>query len=76
MKDQGILTKGEGSVRKEGRISKFDLLILTSSDQLLFILKPNFSLFTKQPSLAVNLSNILRRDGGSSPLGRSINSTY
>ncbi len=39
---QGILTEG-------GRISTVDLLVLTSSDQLLFVLKLYF--FTKQPIL-------------------------
>jgi hypothetical protein len=35
--EQGVLAKGEGSV-----VSTVDLLVLTSSDQLLFILKMYF----------------------------------
>jgi hypothetical protein len=34
-----------------GRISTVDLLVLTSLDQVLFILKLYFSFFTKQPIL-------------------------
>ncbi len=41
---QGSLTEGEGSVQ-------FDLLVLTSSDLLLFLLKILISLFTKRATL-------------------------
>ncbi len=40
----GILTEGD-------RISTVDLLALTSSNQLFFIMKQYFSSFTKQPLL-------------------------
>jgi hypothetical protein len=36
---------------RRGRVSTVDLLVLTSSDQLLLILKMYFSFFTKQPIL-------------------------
>ncbi len=40
-----------GKLYRRGRISSVDLLVLTSLDQLLFILKLCISIFTKQPIL-------------------------
>ncbi len=47
---QGILTEGEG------RFSTVDLLVLTRSDQLLFIVKLYFFFITKQPVLLWRLT--------------------
>ncbi len=44
-------TVNQGNSYWSGRISTIDLLVLTSSDQLFFILKVSLFFLTKQPTL-------------------------
>jgi hypothetical protein len=49
--EQSVQRIDSGNPNLKGRINMIDLLVPTSLDQLLFILKLYFSFFTKQPLL-------------------------
>ncbi len=57
MSFQNCLSNGghyfnQGSITETERISTVDLLVLTSTNKLFFVLKILFTFFTKQPTLA------------------------
>jgi hypothetical protein len=54
----GISVKRQGTLNGRGRLSTVDLLVLTSSDQLIFVLKNLFA-FVIKPATLMRWSRVL-----------------